>query len=413
MPRSRAVLACERVRVRSAGWAQWRGGVATRAVLFACLCLVWGLWGARRCRSAGPRTRAWLLLYVMPYDNDLERCARPIASALRAGLRGEEVAVGLLADTRSRQGLRRTLLTSAGTQGEYTGSEDSADARGVGAYLDWALARAPARRVALVFLDHGGALEQMGLDENTSTSDAGAPSSRSLSTRAVGEELRGFRRRHPTVRVPLLFLQQCGRASLEASLYLRGAAEMQLASQQNVGACNSYYGALLSLLAAEPEAPPERLAERIMDTDRDYDSYSLLRDEALAEWPERSRAFVDAALASLPPGEDLLAGLEPTFSYGLERNYDLLQLLAAVRGRAPSTEAAARELERWVRERLVVRHRWRPESPAARWCGVSALVPAATGYLALYRGQPAYEGTRWGELTERLGAAHPLSFRVP
>ncbi len=344
----------------------------------------------------------WLFVYVMAYDNDLDRCTAPITEALARGQRAHDnVAVAILADGRARDGLRRTLLTREGERVERLATEDITDARVLRDFLAWAAAGARARRQVVVFLDHGGALDQMGYDAHTRRE---GEREGWISARASGEALRAWRREGRDV--PMVFLQQCGRASVEGLQNFRGAADAVLASQRSVGACNTYYETLLAAASRRPDASPRLLARAVMDSDRHYATYALLRGSALDAWRRESDALVSALLDGPAPAPtpDAMRAVSPCFAHGLERNYDLLQTVhAAAAGRGDVAARAVARFDAWVRAELVMEHRRRPHAPeAAGWCGVSMHVPALGPFLELYRAQPAYREGRWAELARAL-----------
>lgn len=348
----------------------------------------------------------WLFVYVMAYDNDLDRCAAPITDALtRAAREHEGVAVAILSDRVARDGLRQTLITHDSTREERVATEDIADPRALRSFLEWASRVAPARRYVVVFLDHGGALDQMGYDLRSSRAPTNAPETKWMSARATGDALRAWRRGAGRD-VPLVFLQQCGRASIENLVNFRATSDAVLASQREVGACNTYYEALVATASARRDASAHELARSIMATDRNYTTYALVRGSALDEWKRESDALVAALIDGDGPSptEESVAALRPCFTSGIERNYDLVQLAAAAAApRGEAGERAVRRFAAWVHDRLVIEHRRRPGAPeSAAWCGVSAMVPMLGTLLDLYSAQPVYRDTRWGALTRAL-----------
>jgi len=387
-----------------------------RALAPLVVALLLAACAARRSPPAPPRYD-WHFLYVMPYDNDLDRCAAPITTALQRGARRPRVAVSILYDGVARDGLRRIHLRGSRRHEVRIHAEDSADPAQVASFLEAATREAPARRYVLVFLDHGGALDQMGYDERAQRSDPGdaGPETRWLSARATGDVVRAWMRGHRLgpAEVPLVFFQQCGRASIEALLHFRGTAEGLLASQRAMAACNTYYEPLLEFAAAHPEASPTALAVVIARTDVQHRSAALVRTAALDGWNARADALASALLDRPDaPTHDAVASVPACFSYGLERNYDLLAVTrAAAAGRGPAATEAAARMERWVRDELVAVHLRRDgDVESAGWCGVATHLPSFAPMLDLYRLQPAYRESRWGDLARAL--APPLGMTI-
>ncbi len=360
----------------------------------------------------------WHFVYVMPYDNDLDRCTAPITEALQRAAEHPRVAVTVLSDGVARDGLRVRLITHDARRERRIRSEDSADPAQVSALLDGAVSEARARRYVVVFLDHGGMLDQMGYDERLGFDASANTTPRWLSARAVGDVLRAWMRRHrlDARAVPLVFLQQCGRASIEALSNLRATSEAVLASQREVGTCNTYYASLLDYAAAHPDASPRELSRVVARADLNYRSYTLVRTAALDRWTPLARALSDALLdGPSPPDGGALSSLRPCFSAGMEQNYDLLQVTGALAsGRGPAVTRAASDMDRWVRSELVMEHLRRGDDRAsAGWCGVSTMVPALQGWFAFYPRQVAYRDTRWSEVLSAAAPTLGITVRAP
>jgi hypothetical protein len=345
----------------------------------------------------------WLVLVVMPYDNDLDRCADPIMDALTRGVqRGdgrERVAVAVLTDRAATHRLTESLITRHKTERWTLDDDDSARARNVEQFVRRMTERAPARRHVIVFLDHGGTVDQLGVDQHPSPREG----ERWLSASATGEALRRWRRER-RAEVPLLFLQQCGRGSIEVALAFRQVADVILASQTYVGSCNTYYEPLIAALRASPSLSAREVSETIMSEDRDYTAYSTLSSQALDEWPLRANSLVAALRSSNAAPSASLRAMSPTFVTDGEESIDLVdavQRLAATRG-APA-QAEAERFNRWVRESLVIAQRRRGEAFRAQgwrdWSGVSTVLPPSHA-MSSVRSLPGWSATRWIEFTE-------------
>ncbi len=356
-------------------------------------------------RSAVPVAHRydWLVLVVMPYDNDLDRCADPIVDALSRGVQHgdqrERVAVAVLADRAGTDRLTESLITRHKTERWTLSDDDSASVANVEGFFDRMTRRAPAQRHIIVFLDHGGAVDELGVDHRP----ARQGSERWLSASATGAALRRWRGR-ARADVPLLFLQQCGRGSIEVALAFEGVSDAILASQTYVGSCNTYYEPLVDRLRERATLRAREIGATIMSNDRDYTVYSLLDSAALAQWPARSNALVAALQASAHDGHAVapsgaLRAVTPTFVAGDEESLDLLEAanrLALTRGE-PAIQAA-NAFTQWVSSSLVIGQRQRGAAGSRAWSGVSTVVPNASA-IASVRELPGWRGTRWSELT--------------
>jgi len=340
----------------------------------------------------------WLLVYYMSYDNNLDHCGPVILDGLEEGAKEGRIAVTVLADFRDKDGLKRFTLTPAGRREETLATDNSASEEVLEEYLAWASKTHPARRYALVFLNHGGDLDDMSLDEQP-----GAGISKQwLSARRVGPILKKFRD-GVGGKVELVFLQQCGRGSVDNLYNFRGAGAAVMASQTSVGAPNTYYAPTLKWLAANPESGGVELARRIMEDDEHYVNYVCVRGVELAELPKR----LDAAIEPLLAGGSLTMPRRPKACFGGERegetNYDLLGWLAAAyadNGRKPEELAG---FQSWVKEKLIARHQFRSEArrkPA--WCGVSLFVPRTPELLRKYKDYPLYEAGKLDEMWKSM-----------
>lgn len=376
------------------------------ALALALLALAVVVRFVRARRAVEPRYD-WLVLYVMPYDNDLDRCAEPIREGLERGVRignsgSDRVAVAILEDRQARGGLRESLITRTRTERWSVDTEDSADPRQIEGFIERMRRRAPARRHVIVLLDHGGAVDQIGLDEHPSRGESG---SRWLSAEQTGATLRRWRA-SARADVPLLFLQQCGRGAIETLYAMRGTADMIVASQTYVGSCNTYYEPFVQRLRRSATLSAREVGWTIMDNDQDYTTYSLYDRRALEEWPARARALANAFSRATTnqsptalPTTPALRAVNPSFISSDEEYLDLVDVarrLAATRG--PEAVREAETMERWVRTRLVLdqRQRGRAFRPNGwtSWSGVSTAVPFASAMDSVGR-LPGWAGNEW------------------
>ncbi len=315
--------------------------------------------------------REWTVVYYMSYDNNLERCGPVILDGLEKGVKDPAIAVTVLHDDRRRDGLNRHVLTAAGRATEKLATDDSASEETLREYLSWAARTHPAKRLAVVFLDHGGKLDEMCADEWPKEGGT----KHWLSAKLVGPILRDFAK---SANVELLFLQQCGRGSIDNLYAFRGAAATVMASQTTVGAPNTYYEKSMKWLAANPKATGAELAKRIAGDDEHFTNYAWVDGKALAELPGRLAPAVKALdKAALP------TGLKPCFPCDGEANYDLVAWLEAACG------DASKEFTSWIREKLVVGHGKRGRA-AADWCGLSIFVPKSRKQFDRYADHPLY-----------------------
>src|SRR5688572_11462993 len=252
-----------------------------------------------RGQESAPVPLDWLLVYTMSYDNNLENCGPVILDGLEEGAKEGKIAVTVLADFRDRDGLRRFTLSPAGRREEKLATDNSASEEVLEEYLAWAAKRHPAKKIAIVFLNHGGDLDDMSLDEQPGE----GISKQWLSARRVGPILKKFQD-GVGGKVELVFLQQCGRGSVDNLYNFRGAGAAVMASQTTVGAPNTYYAPTLKWLSKNPGSTGAEVARRIMQDDGHNLSYVCVRGDELPELPKR----IDAAIEPLLSGPSPLPG---------------------------------------------------------------------------------------------------------
>lgn len=356
------------------------------------------------CADRDEPSPRWLFLCVLSYDNDLEVHAATVLERLGEGVRGTDHAVTVLADFRGPGGLRRYEIDRTGTRYATLSTDDSASEEVLSEYLSWATRKYPDRRTAVVFLDHGGGLDDMCQD----LSPPGGPGGRWLSARKVGPMLREFSAGLPGG-VELLFLQQCGRGSVECLYNFRGVARAVLASQTRVGAPNTYYVPVLQWLSANPRANGFALAERIMREDDDFSSYACVDGEILGELPLR----LDEVLAALDGASaPLTAPPQTSLCYfGWFRTdeefsdlVDWFEALYEANGRRPDSDPALVAFKNWLADRLVVGHRrhGRTAHLTRNWHGLALLVPRSAEVRARYADYPLYRDSDLDDFWARL-----------
>lgn len=245
----------------------------------------------------------WVFVYYMSYDNDLSHHGPPIldmlAEGIRAGASGDSdrVAAVVLADFDDADGLRRYELTAEGRREVAVEGEGSAETATLTEFLAWVGDHYEAGKYALIFLDHGGRLDQMSNDGRPGRAEG-------PNWLSVPEVAAALSRWRSSLRgeVELLFLQQCGRGAVEDVYELRAAAPVLLVSQARMDAPNSYYSEVLAWAGRHPEADGEALAAQIAQQEGE-DGFVILtsvRTDALEELPRRLDAALAPALAVGP-----------------------------------------------------------------------------------------------------------------
>ena len=195
-------------------------------------------------------------------------------------------------------------------------------------------------------------------------------------------------------KVRLLFLQQCGRATIQNLYNFADAAEYIMASPVTVGAPNTYYTKTLKSVAADPNITGITIAKIIMQEDEHYTFYTLIENSELKNLPERISPVIASFTqnASLKPPHTCA----PIFEFEDEKFYDLMSYLQALS--SANNETAAKELRDffdWCDNNLIVcKAIKKPKTSAmSSYCGLSIYTPSDQIDLGRYNDLPLYQQT--------------------
>ncbi len=337
----------------------------------------------------------WVFVYYMSYDNNLAYCGPVILEELEHGVKASELVVTVLYDDESKEGLKRYTITSEGRKYELLDTDNSASEEVLYNYLTWVAEHYPSKHHAVIFLDHGGRLDEMCFDEWPGENE----NKHWLSARLASSVIRKFRK-EIAGEVDLLFLQQCGRGSLENLYNFRDAAATVMASQMNVGAPNTYYEPTLKWLARHKNASGVEIAKQIMSNDEHFSNYVCLDGKAIEQIPAQINPLIDALLGN--EGQELISITrgKPCFQYKTEKNYDLMNWFQNMFKENNIPKEQLDKFEKWLHEHLiyaVVSHPDRSES-LKHLCGISLFVPESKEAYEEYSDYPIYMDSNLGAL---------------
>ncbi len=352
----------------------------------------------------------WLFIYYMSYDNNLDKYSDKILNDLARGITNNKIAVVTQADFIDDHGMKRIELykTLLGTKRKETTfkSEDSADPNELKKYLDWVRESWKAENYCVVFLNHGGLLNNMCLDErpfHDRKENAKFPSGKWLPASEVGKILAEFNR-NIEGKVRLLFLQQCARASIQNLYNFTGTSEYIMASPVEVGAPNTYYTQTLKVVAKDPNITGDKIAKTIMLEDKDYTIYTLVDSNELEKLPEKLSPVLEVfnREKSLKSPEVCA----PLFKYEDEKFYDIKSYLHALS--LANNNIADSELNTffdWVENHLIKAKQinTNPQKPLDKsWrSGLSIYIPSDPNQLSRYDFLPLYKQTNLESLMRR------------
>jgi hypothetical protein len=342
----------------------------------------------------------WVFVYYMSYDNDLSSFGEGILRDLRNGLLSSKVAVVVQADFISSKGMKRIGLYHANGRSyrkeTVVRSEDSADETELRKYLEWVRKKWLAKNYCIVFLNHGGKLNQMCKDikpYRNQNKNRKFSSGKWLEASEAAKIIVGFNRKVDR-KVRLLFLQQCGRATIQNLYNFADAAEYIMASPLVVGAPNTYYTKTIASVAQDPNITGEVLAETIMREDEHYTLYTLISDQELKRLPEKLapvlRAFGRVSALYQPKSCPHL------FEHENEKFYDLKSYFYALS--SANNNIAGKELDGffdWCDNSLIVSKVVRDPNSTIEtsYSGLSIYVPSSPNADTSYSFLPLNQQT--------------------
>ncbi len=362
-----------------------------RAVILLVMALV-GLCFVFHPKSTRNKEK-WLFIYYMSYDNDLYICGDKIIKMLEKGVVNPNQSVVIQADFPDSTKMKRILVQRSGwktiRKNSLAESDESASTEELAKYLDWVLKNFKSDNYVLAFLDHGGMLNQMCLD---------ATSDKWMNSMEAGKVCAEFNKKTGG-KVRLLFLQQCGRSSIQNIFSFKDSAEFILSSPVPVGAPNTYYTKMLEKVSESTSMDGKPLAELIMKYDEHYGIYTLVRSAELAKLAEKIAPLAEAFKAEKPKA--VPKELKPVFEHVDEKNYDLRDFLMAVTPPGENAKRASEEFLSWYEKKLVVAKKANVKN-LQNCSGLSIFVPSQKKQTTRYDYLPVYKDTKIKDLTQSV-----------
>ncbi len=209
--------------------------------------------------------KKWLFIYYMPYDNNLSKEGELILNEIKASELGSDIAISFQCDFQDTSGMTRYFFTSDTVISEKINEEKSSDPKVFKSYLKWAESKSEFENCVLIFLNHGGALNEIGLDEY--------PVHNYQKTEDLKQIILAFNKRNDIL-PELIFFQVCAKGVLEPLYEMRNCSRYTLCSQNILGAPNYYYKDLFNALNSANDFTGEELAATIAISDRKDMFYS-------------------------------------------------------------------------------------------------------------------------------------------
>jgi len=214
----------------------------------------------------------WLFVYYMPYDNNLSALGEPIIKMISDNIKSDNIIVSIQAEYADKKGMYRYIITNKGITVTDINNEYSASINTYAEYLSWVKDKVDYNKLAVIFLDHGGKLDEVCLDEKPINQFLKIDDLKSALINTFGKKS-----------IDLLFLQVCSKGVIEALYEFKDTAKFTLCSQIELGAPNSYYPGFFSALSKRTVSTGRKAAELIVGNEADnmYNSYTLIDNAKL------------------------------------------------------------------------------------------------------------------------------------
>lgn len=350
----------------------------------------------------------WVILYWMPYDNDLVRFGEPIIEMLARGTRNSKAVVVVQSDYFGDTKMRRRTLIDGATREMNITEEDSSNISAFSTYLDWAYQTFDAEHWAVIVVGHGGKVNEVSPDDHGSTRQTRTWMRVDQFTNAVSHFNQATDRR-----VELLFFQNCNKATLEVVYEARNCARYTLASQLALGAPNYYYEGFLKRLK-EPSVNGLKAATAIIESERAdmYHTLTLVDNHVVEHVPAKLSRVIQPLLGDHSRAIDL-----STFSsihYFGERCCDVLTLFSYLSKNISQASNAFAEFADFLKSSVIAYYKTGGELYGGRhfnndyseeFCGLSLYLPETRQAISNYSSLALYQKADLVSLYRRIVAS--------
>ena len=303
----------------------------------------------------------WLMIYYIPYDNNLDEYTDSILHELEAGV-GANTMIAVFVDRYNHfesdlndnyYGTKKILISKNFKKELDDSNELSATTETFNSFLKWALQSCSFNHYAITLLDHGVGVDQFGADEYPDSKflriDSVA-SSIETNALAIGKK------------PELIFLQLCSRATAEFLYQLKNCSAYTLCSQTPITAPNAYYRNTMEALSLQQITTGVELARLITEKEKPemYNSYTLINNSNFDKWAVLLNRFLKSN--GKHPFEINYNSVERIYDSG----YDFLDFNSVINSiqfiKPYETSNNKDELLRYTNDSLIVFHAISPAS---------------------------------------------------
>ena len=336
----------------------------------------------------------WIILYWMPYDNDLSPLGDPILQMLARGVQNDNILVVVQCDFLGAKSLSRRIITKGKVEVQQLNTANSASEQAFAEYLSWANSRFVANKWAIAFLGHGGHLDKISPGVYTGTVQL---ETQWMNIKKVSDAITNFHKEINS-RVELFFFQNCNKGTIEAHYTFRDVANYTLSSQKLLGAPNYYYESLLQFVGGNSEINGGQLAEKIIEFERSdmYRSYTVTDNRYVRELPAKLNPLIDQITSSKLKA---LNRKELKFyTYQDEDFIDVVLLIKAIANQASETKKNCDEFVDFFKSSIIYKYQQNPDRVNSELSGLGLFLPRRKLDLQKYRYLPVFSDLKLVEL---------------
>jgi hypothetical protein len=345
----------------------------------------------------------WIFLYWMPYDNNLSRFGNPILQMLTKGVQSDNILVVVESDFSGAKQLSRNVIAKGKIDTQNLETANSGSEEAFAEYLSWAKSQFQAEKWAIVFLGHGGRLDEVSPDDNPFPGSASP--AKWMNIQKISDIIANFNREVDD-RVELFFFQNCNKGTLEAHYTVRDTAKYTLSSQLLLGAPNYYYEPLFKFLGRHPQMNGGQLAEKVMEFERSdmYSSYTVTNNRAVRHLPEKINPLIDSILSS--DVKAVKVSEINSYSYMEDRLVDVIAFFQKLTQQAGADVNKVNEFTEFFTHSMIHRLQHNNKKKLLKQnqnlSGLGMFLPKSRQEIAKYRYLPIFSNLRLVELFDAI-----------
>jgi hypothetical protein len=323
---------------------------------------------------------------------------------LTKGVQSENILAVVESDFSGAKQLSRHIITQGNIDTQKLDTANSADEKVFAEYLSWAKSQFDAKKWAIVFLGHGGCLDEISPDEHP---EPGVYSeTKWMNTKKLSDILANFNREVEN-RVELVFFQNCNKGTIETIYSFRDTAKYTLSSQILLGAPNYYYEPVFQFLGRHPEINGGQLAEKIMEFEpRDmYYSYTVTNNDAVGKLSEKINPLIDSILSA--DTKSISKSEFETYTYIDEQFVDVVSFFQTITKRAGAAQQKCNEFLDFFKQSMIYKLEQNgtllgSSSKHQTLSGLGMFLPTSRQELEKYRYLQVYSDLKLAELFDAI-----------